>query len=71
MKAYRTDFERFSKWYVASLPGYEADGARSISRNCDWGYTTDASKALELSPYWIRRFVCDTDRVGHKAYTTD
>jgi hypothetical protein len=30
----------------------------------DWGYTTDISKAIDLSPYWQRRFASDCRAVG-------
>jgi hypothetical protein len=34
---------------------------------CDWGYTTNAANAIELSPYWQRRFRSDTAAVGYEA----
>mgnify|MGYP001558849448 CR=1 FL=1 len=45
-------------FYVESVPG---DGG------CDWGYTTDSSKALLLNKYFARRFAADCKRVGAKA----
>ena len=42
-------------FYVASKPG--DDGK-------DWGYHTDPSKAIPLSPYWQRRFAADCRRVN-------
>ncbi len=34
-------------WYVRELPG---------QGGADYGYVTDASKAVPMSPYWQRRF---------------
>ena len=45
-------------FYVAQLPG---DGG------VDWGYTTNASEAKKLSPYWQRRFAADCRRCNSKA----
>ena len=30
----------------------------------DWGYTTDVSKAVDLSPYWQRLFNSDCNKCG-------
>ena len=38
-----------------------------IGNQGDWGYTTDAQKAVYLSSYWQRRFKADCDKVGVKA----
>ena len=46
-------------FYVSSLPG--ADGGK------DWGYDTDAKKAIPLTPYWQRRFRNMCIRVGATA----
>ena len=34
----------------------------------DWGYTTRASEALPLSPYWQKRFAADCNAVGTMAH---
>jgi len=33
----------------------------------DWGYTSHANLAIELSPYWQRRFKADTAYMGYEA----
>ena len=33
----------------------------------DWGYTADSKKALDLSPYWQKRFAADCRRAGVEA----
>ena len=33
----------------------------------DWGYTSDASKAINLSPYWQKRFAADQRYCGRSA----
>lgn len=30
----------------------------------DWGYTTDSANAINLTPYWQRRFAADCRYVG-------
>lgn len=45
-------FIAYAQWndrlfYVSELPG---EGGK------DWGYTTDASQAKQLSQYWVRRW---------------
>ena len=47
-------------FYVSETPNAAVGGA-------DWGYTTQASKALPLSPYWARRFASDCRAVGYRA----
>ena len=45
-------------WYVSDLPGHNGHMRIKVGseRNSDWGYVTDAKKAIRLSPYWQRRF---------------
>ncbi len=45
-------------WYVsqtAARPGSK----RAKRDGVDWGYETDRSKAIPLTPYWARRFAAD------------
>ena len=57
-------------WYVAELPGH--DGSKRVKGSkSDWGWTTDRSKAIELSPYWQRRFLADRRRCGREARIED
>ena len=58
MKAYRTDLGLHACWYVAQLPG---QGGK------DWGYTMDVKQALDLSPYWVRRFRAYCNHLGQHA----
>ena len=56
-------------WYVADLPGH--NGTTRIKdgpeRNSDWGWTGVGGKAIQLTPYWQRRFLADRRRVGREA----
>ena len=38
-----------------------------IGKVGDWGYTTDVTKAIHLSPYWQKRFTSDCNKSGVKA----
>ena len=58
MKAYRYWNESNPCFYVAQVKG---DGGK------DWGYTDKASKAIDLSPYWMKRFSSDCRFVGTEA----
>jgi hypothetical protein len=49
-------------YFVQSLPG---DGG------VDWGYTKNPAEAIDLSPYWQRRFRRDCERVGYEAHFFD
>jgi hypothetical protein len=40
-------------------------------RKGDWGYTTDSSKAIHLTPYWRMRFAADCRAVGVEARFLD
>lgn len=68
-------YNRRCFWYVNSLPGCSTADHRapvgSSERNCDWGYTDKASKALPLSPYWQRRFIADSRRCGREPHFYD
>ena len=57
MIAYRYWNKRNPVFYVANLKG----------KIGDWGYTSDHSKAIDLSPYWMRRFAADCRAVGETA----
>lgn len=57
MKAYRFWSKKIPIFYVANLK-------RKVG---DWGYTTDAKKAIDLSPYWQKRFSADCRRAGVSA----
>ena len=46
-------------FYVAQVPG---QGGK------DWGYETDVTKAILLTPYWQRRFRKDCERTNKEAY---
>ena len=56
-------------WYVADLPGH--NGTKRIRTgpevNSDWGWTADRGQAIQLTPYWQRRFLADRRRVGREA----
>jgi len=59
MKAYRIwNPVRHVVYYVAQVKG----------RVGDWGYTTDPTQAISLTPYWQRRFAADCVYVGSKAH---
>lgn len=56
---HQTHLPNVPRWYVADLPGCNGivrikvgDGRRS-----DWGWTTDPAKAIQLTPYWQKRFL--------------
>ncbi len=58
MKAYRIwNKATGSIYYVAQLKGKVGD----------WGYTSDPSQAIRLTPYWQRRFAADCKYVGYEA----
>ena len=57
---YKSRFEKIL--YVSDLPGHGG---------VDWGYDSNVSKAIHLSPYWQRRFRKDTERVGEIARFLD
>ncbi len=58
MKAYRIwNKATGSIYYVAQLKGKVGD----------WGYTSDPSQAIRLTPYWQRRFAADCKYVGSEA----
>ena len=65
MKAYRiwTNGETFWVASTCALPGSK----RAIRDGVDWGYETDPEKAIDLSPYWARRFAADCRRCGDTA----
>ena len=44
-------------WYAQNLPG---DGG------VDWGYTDKPREAINLSTYWMRRFVANARQCGDK-----
>lgn len=48
--------------YVSDLPG-----PRGIP---DWGYNKDPKKAINLSPYWAKRFAAHCKRCGAVAHFT-
>jgi len=58
MKASRYWDQRHPVFYVAQLPG---------QGGVDWGYTSRCTEAIELTPYWQRRFAADCRRVGVEA----
>lgn len=41
--------------------------ANTKPRKGDWGYTTDVNMAIQLSPYWCKRFAADCRAVGEVA----
>lgn len=47
-------------FYVSDLRSYNVKGH-------DWGYNTDASKAIHLLPYWAKRFNADCRYCGRSA----
>ena len=49
-------------FYVAQLPG---DGG------VDYGYTSEHAKAIDLTPYWQRRFAAYCRHVGSEAHFVD
>ena len=55
-------------WYITSLPGHNHDGSRCIGteRNSDWGWTAKREQAIDLSPYWQRRFLADQRRCNRE-----
>lgn len=56
MKAWR-QWSQTQRFYVANLPEGKAD----------WGYTTNPANAIELTPYWGKRFASDCRHVGSEA----
>ena len=60
-------WSKHQTYYVSALP-------KKKYPNYDWGYTTriggkdGMDKAIDLSPYWQRRFRKDCERVGSKAF---
>lgn len=70
--AYRTDFDG-TPWYVSQLPAKKGS-KRALRDGVGWGYTSKIEgnngldKAIPLTPYWARRFRCETRRAGHYAY---
>jgi hypothetical protein len=64
MKAYRQGMG-----YVSDLPGHVGTKRVKVGseRNSDWGFTNDSAKAIDLSPYWQRRFtkyIRDVQAIG-------
>lgn len=55
--AYRFWSKQIPCFYVESVKGPVGD----------WGYTTDYRKAIDLSPYWQRRFAADCRYCGAQA----
>ena len=55
MKASRYWSKKEPVIYVSELKG---QGGK------DWGYTKDFTKAIDLSPYWQKRFNADCNAVG-------
>lgn len=55
---YRDDFPDGALYYVSHFPG---EGGK------DWGYDKNPSKAKRASPYWVKRFRADMQRVGKSA----
>jgi hypothetical protein len=47
------------RWWVAQLPG---DGGK------DWGWTTKREEAIDIPPYWQKRFLADARHCGWKSY---
>jgi hypothetical protein len=60
MKAYRV-WNKVTReiYWVAQIAGHTGR---------DWGYTTHASQAIELSDYWQARFAADCRYVGSEAH---
>lgn len=56
MKAHRQGF------------GYIAEVKKKLPNGkfCDWGYTSKADQATELTPYWLKIFESDMRFVGGK-----
>jgi hypothetical protein len=63
--AWRQDIQRFKQHYVSSLPCKEHPGA---AHKGDFGYDTDASKAIKLSLWWLRRWRAQMEFCGHYPY---
>ena len=57
MKGYR-HWNSTQLYWVSHLPGH---GGK------DWGYTSAPSDAIQLSPYWQRRFAADCRHGGATA----
>jgi hypothetical protein len=57
--AYYYPNNKSGAWYVSELPGHGG---------VDWGYTTDASKAVALNDYWWKRFASDRRKCGSVAH---
>lgn len=43
-------------WYVADLPGHNGL-VKATTGASDWGWTDDPAKAIQMSVYWVRRFI--------------
>jgi hypothetical protein len=60
MKAYRIWNPKTQlRFYVAELPG-----PKGVP---DWGYTSDPKQAMDLTPYWARRFASHCQKMETKA----
>lgn len=55
----RRHWQNSTYFYVAQLPG---NGGK------DWGYSERREDAIELSPYWQRRFLANCRFVGCRDY---
>lgn len=47
-------------YYIGKPNGLPGQGG------VDWGWTDVASEAMELTPYWQRRFLADQRRCGYR-----
>lgn len=48
-----------TRWYVSDLPGHigTARALTAAGRKADWGFSPKREQAIDLSPYWQRRFL--------------
>ena len=67
MKAYRQWFLKpHVTFFVADIP-HRKDTKAALKHGVDWGYTTDSKQAIDLSPYWQRRFASDCRKARSEA----
>lgn len=58
-------WDKHTIFYVSDLPGHSGTVRikTGAERNADWGYSSERKHAINLTPYWQRRFLADMRRV--------
>lgn len=65
--AWRTDCGT-RRLFVCDTP-HRKGSKTALAKGVDWGYTIHRAQALELSPYWQRRFIAHCKYVNGKGFT--